>query len=380
MKYWRGYLVAGILAVISFALIQFAKTHGVLVDMIYPYISRLISTSLADWSSGVTFCVWQAVLMALTIGGIVTAVLMILLRWNFFQWLGWVLTVISALFLLNTGIYGLNAYAGPLSDDIRLDMDDYTVTELNEATCYFQEKANELATAVRRDTDGNPVFADFEELAQKAGEGFENLTYEQAISVFAGSTVPVKKLAWSALYGKTSGITAPLTGEAAVNPNIPDIALPFAMCKEMAKRMTIAGEDDAMMAAFLACIANESKEFQYSAYCIAYYYCYAALSEIPTSTAKACAAQTDKGVSQKLRNDLDMYEDFFGTPKTQTSSHKDEEEQSSFTRSSTTDLLACWYVQNFITPLHKEEEKVFDPLDPAQVDLSGIVNANEPNA
>ena len=51
-----------------------------------------------------------------------------------------------------------------------------------------------------------------------------------------------------------------------------------------------------------------------------------------------------------------------------------------FKRSSVTDLLACWYVQNFITPLHKEEEKVFDPLDPSQVDLSGIVNTNEPNA
>jgi len=379
LKYWRGYLVAGILAVISFALIQFAKAHGALVDMIYPYISRLISTSLADWSSGVTFCVWQAVLVALIIGGIVTAVLMILLRWNFFQWLGWVLTVVSALFLLHTGIYGLNDYASPLSEDIRLDMDDYTVTELNEATCYFLDKANELAGAIQRDGDGNPKFAEFEELAQKAGEGFKNLTYDQAISVFAGSTVPVKKLAWSALYGKTSGITAPLTGEAAVNTRVPDIAMPFAMCKEMAKRMTIAGEDDAMMAAYLACAANESKEFQYSAYCIAYYYCYTALSSIPTSTAKACAAQTDKGVSAKLRNDIAVYEDFFGTPKAETSSHKEEASEETFTRSSFTDLLASWYVQEFITPLHKEEEKVFDPLDPNQVDLSGNGNANGSN-
>ena len=374
MKYWRGYLVAGILAVISFALLQFAKSHGVLVDMIYPYISRLISTSLADWSSGVTFCVWQAVLLALVIGGIVTAVLMILLRWNFFQWFGWVLTVISALFLLHTGIYGLNQYAGPLSDDIRLDMDDYTVTELNEAAVYFQEKANELAASIRRDEKGNPDFAEFEELAEKAGEGFKDLTYEQAISVFAGSTAPVKKLAWSGLFGNTPGVTVPLTGEAAVNPRVPDIALPFAMCKEMAKRMTIASEDDAMMAAYLACISNESKEFQYSAYCIAYYYCYNALSSIPTSTAKACAAQTDRGVSQKLKNDMAVYEDFFGAPKATTQEKEDPD--ATFKRSSVTDLLACWYVQNFITPLHKEEEKVFDPLDPTQVDLSGIVNAN----
>ena len=239
---------------------------------------------------------------------------------------------------------------------------------------YFQEKANELAASIRRDEKGNPDFAEFEELAEKAGEGFKDLTYEQAISVFAGSTAPVKKLAWSGLYGNTSGVTVPLTGEAAVNPRVPDIALPFAMCKEMAKRMTIASEDDAMMAAYLACISNESKEFQYSAYCIAYYYCYNALSSIPTSTAKACAAQTDRGVSQKLRNDMAVYEDFFGVPAA--TSQEKEDTDATFKRSSVTDLLACWYVQNFITPLHKEEEKVFDPLDPTQVDLSGIVNAN----
>ena len=377
MKYWRGYLVAGILAVISFAFMEYAKAHGALVDMIYPYISRLLSTSLAQWSGGVTFCVWQAVLLALVIGGIVTAVLMILLRWNFFQWFGWVLTVVSALFLLHTGIYGLNEYAGPLADDIRLDVSDYTVTELNEAACYFRDKANELAGTVKRDEKGNPDFDDFETLAQQAGNGFTNLTYEQAISVFAGSTVPVKKLAWSGLYGKTSGVTVPLTGEASVNPNVPDIALPFAMCKEMAKRMTIANDDDAMMAAFLACTANESKAFQYSAYCIAYYYCYSALSAIPTSTAKACAMQTDREVSQKLRNDMAVYEDFFGAPEAKTSSHKESAKEDSFTRSSVTDLLASWYVQQFITPLHKEEEKVFDPLDPNQVDLTGIVNAKE---
>ena len=41
------------------------------------------------------------------------------------------------------------------------------------------------------------------------------------------------------------------------------------------------------------------------------------------------------------------------------------------------DLLACWYIEKFITPLHKEEEFIFDPLDPTQVDISGIVNARK---
>ena len=54
MKYWRGYLVAGILAVIAGSLTQFAEAHATLVDMIYPYMTRMVVGSLAEWSAGVS--------------------------------------------------------------------------------------------------------------------------------------------------------------------------------------------------------------------------------------------------------------------------------------------------------------------------------------
>ena len=94
MKYWRGYLVALILAAISWALIQFAQAHPVLVDMIYPYVTRLVQTSLAQWSSGVDYCLWQ-VLFLFGIGAILASVvLMVALRWNPIQWFGWVLAAV----------------------------------------------------------------------------------------------------------------------------------------------------------------------------------------------------------------------------------------------------------------------------------------------
>ena len=37
-----------------------------------------------------------------------------------------------------------------------------------------------------------------------------------------------------------------------------------------------------------------------------------------------------------------------------------------------TDMLASWYIQNYILPEHQEEEIPFNPLDPGQVDISGI--------
>ena len=389
MKYWRGYLVAAILAVITWALVQFAQAHSVLVDMIYPYVTRMIITSMSRWTGGMAFCLWQVLLIGLVVAGLVSIILMIILKWNPIQWLGWVLAAVSCIVLLQTGIYGLNEYASPLADDVRLEITDYTVSELNEATVYFRDKANALALEVARDSKGNPDFGSFEELAEQAGAGFEVLTYEEAISVFAGSTVPVKKLGWSGSYTLRgiSGVTVPLTGEAAVNPNVPSAIMPFAMCKEMAYRMSIFREEDAEFAAFLAGIANPSPAFQYSAYLMAYRYCYDALLSVPTSTAQACAEQTDSGVNQLLRNDLKDYSDFFGkrkvsaTVKTDGVSATATDSETSLIifseYSDVTDLLASWYVQNFILPLHMEEEIPFDPMDSTQVDLTGIVNAKK---
>ena len=387
MKYWRGYLVAAILAVIAWALVGFAQAHSVLVDMIYPYVTRMIITSMSKWTGDMAFCLWQVLLIGLVAAGLVSIILMLVLKWNPIQWLGWVLATISCIVLMQTLIYGLNEYASPLADDMRLEITDYTVSELNEATVYFRDKANELATTVARDGKGNPDFGTFEEMAAQAGAGFEELTYKQAISVFAGSTVPVKKLGWSGSYTLRgiSGVTVPLTGEAAVNPSVPSALMPVAMCKEMAFRMSISREADANFAAFLAGINNPSPAFQYSAYLMAYRFCYEALLSVPTSTAQACAEQTDAGVNQLLRNDLEDYTDFYGKRKVSAEVQTEEQETTpsdnqvsliTFSEyTDVTDLLASWYIQNFITPLHVEEELPFNPMDPSQVDLTGIVNA-----
>jgi len=56
LKYWRGYLIAAIFGAFSWGLMEFAKNHTALIDMVYPYISRMFQGYLADWSSSVSFC------------------------------------------------------------------------------------------------------------------------------------------------------------------------------------------------------------------------------------------------------------------------------------------------------------------------------------
>ena len=107
MKYWRGFLVAAIIGVVTMAISALAKEYSLLVDMVYPYVSRMILTTLADWSATVDFTLWQVLAVLMIVGLLATIVLMIVLKWYFFQWLGWVMAGLSLLWCVHTGVWGV---------------------------------------------------------------------------------------------------------------------------------------------------------------------------------------------------------------------------------------------------------------------------------
>ena len=382
MKYWRGYLVAAVFAAVTWVLSTFAESHKALVDMVYPYVTRLIQNFLAEWCSGVDFCVWQMVIVLFGLLLLTSIVVMIILKWNLFQWLGWVLSGVSLVYMLHVGVYGLNYYAGPLAEDIRLNVTEYTVTELVEATTYFRDQANALASQVPRDDDDHVDYPSFQELALMAEDGFKTLTYEKNLSVFAGSTLPVKELGWEELYTSMgiSGISMGLTGEAAVNAGTPAMALPFVMCHEMCHRMCIAQERDANLGAFLACDANADPIFRYSGYFMAFRYCYNSLVSVGTSTAAAAAERIYGGIGDLLMQDLTDYREYYAANMNDKASSVADSVNDAYIKTSgdesgiqsygeVTDLLVSWHIQEIYLPNHKEEDKVFDPLDKNQIDL-----------
>lgn len=384
MRYWFGYLTAGIFAAITWVLMQFGQRFSTLVDMIYPYVIRTLQGMLAEWTSSVDFPVWQVLAVALGVLILASLVLMLILKWNPIQWAGWVLAVFSGLYMLNTMMWGLNYYAGTLAEDMRLEVASYNLEELTEATLYYRDKANDLAAQIPRDAAGNPDFADFAQLAQQAGDGFHTLTYTNHYSIFAGSVVPVKELGWAGLYTSmgVTGVTFGMTGESAVNPNVPDVGLPFAMAHEMAHRMSIAPERDANFAAFLACTANSDPQFQYSGYLMAFRYCYTALTSVDAQG----AVTVSQGISQQLRGDMAGYTAFFDSRVPTTSSNLASsvndaylklsgEEGGSDSYAEVCDLLVNWHIQTVVLPSITVEDSPFDPYDETQVDLSGIVNA-----
>lgn len=391
MKYWRGYVTAAIFAAITWALTQFASRFGDLVDMIYPYVSRTIQNMLVEWSSSVDFLVWQVVLVAILAVLLATIVLMVILKWNPFQWFGWVLAGCSLVFMLHTALYGLNNYASPLAEDIRLDTGGYITSELVDATRYYRDQANALAEKMDRDENGDLIYPTFEEMAEQAAEGFDYLVYKRSYSVFAGSTIPVKQLGWSNFFTSVgiTGITVGITGEAAVNPRIPVVEIPYTICHEMAHRMSIVNERDANFAGFLATTFNSSLEYQYSGYFMAYRHCLNALRSVGTSSANEAAREIYAGMNDSLAHDMQSYNELYDeaedtqareavTTVNDTVIKASGNEAGVQSYSDVSSLLVNWYIQEIVLPTQVEEEILFDPLDESQVDLTGIVNARIP--
>ena len=387
MKYWRGYIAAGALALFTYALTQFAAAYGDLVDMVYPYISRIIQDSLAQWSAGISVCLWQVLAIMLFVLFLSSIVLMLLLKWNPIQWLGWVLASLCLLWCLHTGVYGLNQYSSSLAEDIRLDMENTHTgtTSLVNATTYFRNKANELAAQMERNADGSLKAPTFEETAAQAADGFHNLVYHRNLSVFAGVTTPVKKLGFADMYSSMgiAGFTMPLTGEAAVNPQTPAVALPFIICHEMCHRMCIAPERDANLGAYLATTSNSDLLYQYSGYFMAFRYCYNSLASLSTSTAINAANSIYAGIGPELMQDLKDYRAHYDSVRDDGASDFANSVNNAYIQASgdasgtksygeVTDLLVAWYRQEIAPPTELEEDEIFDPFDKDYVFGEGL--------
>ena len=410
MKYWRGYLVAAILGFFSWALLDFAKNHTKLVDMFYPYSTRMIQGTLAQWSGGTDQLLWQLLLVLFVVVVLATVVMMIILRWNPIQWFGWILAVATLVLFLNTGLYGLNEYAGPLADDIKLEVTEYTLAELEQAAAYYRDQANELAAMVNRDSKGDVSFSEFADMAETAGDGFQYMTYHEHVAVFYGAanavdsqrwteweTLPVKELGWADWFSSVgiTGIHVPLTGEIAVNTQIPAVAQPFVISREMAYRLCMANQGDAEFAAYLACQANPSVSFQYSAMLMAYRSCRDMLESLPGDQAAQALSNVEALESELVQHDLNQYETFFIVTRDETRMERLETlttlwddicfqvrdllgvESLNVETDSFCDLLVSWHIQEVVLPtqIPEEEENPFDPFNKdyidGKVDLEG---------
>ena len=87
--------MAAIFGAITYVLMAFGDKFATLVDMVYPYVIRTYEGMMAQWASTVSFPIWQLLAVALGVVILATLILVIILKWNPIQWLGWVAAVFA---------------------------------------------------------------------------------------------------------------------------------------------------------------------------------------------------------------------------------------------------------------------------------------------
>ena len=282
----------------------------------YRSASKAVESLLADVTGVVPFAIWDFLTLGLVVWAIVALVRAIRARRSIVPWLSWV-ALVSALTLSLFCGWALNHYAPPLSQEIGLDVREYTTDELADATAHYLQSSAELAGEVAREDDGTLSDPDFFGTARLAGRAYTTLgdTYE----VFSGgSDAPAKALLlWGTplLYSGYVGIFWAPTGESGVPLDCAAGDLGFIMCHEVAHRLGIASEEEANFAAYLACSESDDAYLRYSGEFNAFCYCAnALLSQDPERAqqvvSEALESDYGEGAALVIRDRADTIEHY----------------------------------------------------------------------
>lgn len=372
MRNLRGIIIAAVFVALTILLRLLGDRFNVLMGMAYPFASKTYMEIVGTWVGKFDFCLWQIILVVFCVAVVASIGLMILNRWNFFRWLGWVLAPVSIVAFLFTLVWGLNYFNKPIHESMKLEVPDWSVTDLREATDYYLEQANQYSVSVHRDDNGDVILKDLDTLNEILSHSYDNLVWEY--SVFAGPRGPVKALGWGNLCSSLGcdGVTIGLTGEAAVNMNQYTATVPFTMCHEVAHLLAFAREDEANFAGFLACEYSHDMTFRYSGYLKAFLYCADTLYEVDVAQWE----EVWEKASQELRHDAQAMNAELARWEGKTMETAGQiydtylvtygKTEGVETYSDVTGLLVAWYIDQY-RPDTEPETEPFDPTDYEEV-------------
>lgn len=187
----------------------------------------------------------------------------------FGSWLHKILTTAALLLMVYTMTCGINYYAISFSAMEGFSVQKSSKEELIELCRYLVDQVNEAAEGLSVEDGGMLLTVDVQEEAvkamQAAGEQYASLTgyYPHPKSVTVSWILSVQQL---------SGIYSPFTVEANYNREMTDYNIPSTACHELSHLKGFAREDEANFIAYLACMASDSAEFNYSGAMMAYIY------------------------------------------------------------------------------------------------------------
>ena len=343
---------SALLALVCGGMVLAARTYPQWLYLWYPALSQSIMARVGAVTGLLPVSLAELVIVILVLWLILTLIRVLQGKSSIARWLSGVLLGAMIGVTWFVAVWGLN-YFSPytLADRMGLEVTGYTTDQLYNATAYYLAQANDLAGAVPRDEDGVAALGTFSELADWSGEGYEILAEDYAC--FCPSMAMPKRVLLSRLlsYSGITGIFICFTGEANVNDETPQAALPFTMAHERGHAQAICPEEECNFAAYLACMANPHAECRYSGAYSAFIYCYNALYKQSSTRAAELWYQMNDQLKTDILYANAHYERFEG--KVQETAEKVNDtylktfQQTAGVQSYglVADLLIAWYLQ-----------------------------------
>ena len=202
------------------------------------------------------------------------------------------LVLCSVLVFLFTVNLGVRYKAPSLSEQLGLQVGQYTPAQLARVTGLLLTEVNRLAPQPARDEHGVLMNADFDKQAQQILTAYDSLSKQlpffcQTIQAPKHTRVIGKIMS----YFGIAGIYVPFTAEAVVSSDSVASHIPFHTAHEAAHAMGVALEDEANFAAALCCFSSNNTLICYSGYLNAYIYCSNALCRVDLDEATLLSNQ-----------------------------------------------------------------------------------------
>lgn len=268
---WRSaWLLLYPLALISIRLMRDHPrfTEQAYAQSLFPGIQNAVSSVFAVFPF--SFAEFLLYSLCIALGAVIVVIAVRLIRKTLpvrrlVSWLLWIAIVGGIGLNAFYWMWGFNYYRVPLKETMGLSGDSATTEQLEAVCLALARSANELRQQLGEDENG--VF-EYEEgnagILRSVPDAYAALG--QDIAELSGTVKAPKPVAASAVLAAAgiAGIYIPFTEEANVNITATPLLIAASAAHEAAHSLGIAREEEANFVSYLACIASDDPQIQYS--------------------------------------------------------------------------------------------------------------------
>ena len=217
----------------------------------------------------------------------------------------------AVLFFLYCTNCGVNYYRTSFAESAGFEVDTYSVNDLKSTCMWLTEEVNKCSEEVHRNENGVMYLSVDETKAavhamEKLGSFYTELSgyYPRPKGLLNHWILSVQEL---------SGIYSPFSIEANYNTGMTDYNIPFTACHELSHLRGFMQEEEANFIAFLACLASEKPDFQYSGYLLAWIHCTNLLYKTDYDAWEELRMMLSKKVDADLKANSEFWNKYDGT-------------------------------------------------------------------